>query len=68
MTKNSVPLILQGLESWTNLSHLLKENNHTSVCTLETALEKIQKKDTVMRPLSKLWHALASATTTPEAI
>ena len=49
------------------MSHLLKENNQTSVCTLDLTLEKIQKKDIdAMAPLSKVWHALESATTAPD--
>ena len=36
------------------MSHLPKENNQTLVCTLDTTLEKIQKKNTdVLGPLSK---------------
>ena len=49
------------------MSHLLKENNQTLVCALDTTLEKIQKKNIdVMGPLSKVWHALESATTAPD--
>ena len=48
------------------MSHLLKENNQKSVCTLDTKLEKIQKKNIdIMGPLSKIWRALESATTAP---
>ena len=49
------------------MSHLLKENNQKSVCTLDTKLEKIQKKNIdIMGPLSKIWRALESATTAPD--
>ena len=49
------------------MSHLLKENNQTTVCNLDTTLEKISKKNIdVMGPLSKVWHALESATTAPD--
>ena len=49
------------------MSHLLKENNQKSVCALDATLKKIQKKNTdAMGPLSKLWHALESATTSPD--
>ena len=47
--------------------HLLKKYNQTSICTLDTTHEKIQKKNIdVMGPLSKVWHALESATAAPD--
>ena len=49
------------------MSHLLKENNQTSVCPLDTILDKIQRKSNdIMGPLSKVWHALESAATAPD--
>ena len=49
------------------MSHLLKENNQTSVCVIDTTLEKIQEKNIdVMGPLPKVWHVLESATTAPD--
>ena len=49
------------------MSHLLKENNQTSVCALDTKLEKIQKKNIdVIGPLSKVWNSIESATTAPD--
>ena len=68
LTENSVPSNITEVKKLDNfMFHLLKENNQTSVCTLDTTLVKIQKKNTdVMGPLSKLWHALESATTAPD--
>ena len=49
------------------MSHLLKENNQTSVCVLDKTLKKNSKKNIdVMGPLWKVWHALESATTAPD--
>ena len=49
------------------MSHVLKENNQTSVCVLDKTLKKNSKKNIdVMGPLWKVWHALESATTAPD--
>ena len=68
LTESPVPsLILEVKRLDKFMSHLLKENNQTSVCTLERTLEKIQKKNTdLMGPLTKLWHAFQMATTSPD--
>ena len=68
LTKNEVPSNITKVEKLDEfMSHLLKENNQISVCALDTKLEKIQKKNIdVMGPLSKLWHAIESATTAPD--
>ena len=68
MTQNPVPSNITEVKKLDKfMSHLLKENNQTTVCALDTTLEKIQKKNTdVIGPLSKVWHTLESATTTPD--
>ena len=68
LTENPVPSNITEVKKLDEfMSHHLQENNQTSVCTLETTLEKIQKKNIdIMGPLSKVWHALESATTAPD--
>ena len=68
LTGNPVPLNIRKIKRLDEfMSHLLKENNQTSVCTLETTLEKIQKKNIDLTgPLSELWHAFERATTSPD--
>ena len=68
LTENSVPSKITKVKKLDNFRfHLLKENNQTSVCTLDTTIVKIQKKNIdLMGPLSKLWHALESANTAPD--
>ena len=73
LTENPVPSNITKVKKLDEfMSHLLKENNQTSVCTLDTILEKVQKRNIdVMGPLSKVWHVskvwdtLESATTPP---
>ena len=68
LTENPVPSYIaqvKKLDKFT--SHLLKENNQTSVCTLDITLEKSQKKNTdVMGTLSRVWHALQKTTAAPD--
>ena len=46
LTENPVPSNITEVKKLDEfMSHPLKENNQTSVCTLDTALEKIQKKN-----------------------
>ena len=47
LTENPVPSNITEVKKLDEfMSNLLKENNQTSVCTLETKLEKIQKNMT----------------------
>ena len=68
LTENPVPSNITKVKKMDEfMSHLLKEYNQISVCALDTTLEKIQRKNTdFMGPLSKVWHALESATTAPD--
>ena len=56
LTENPVPSNITKVKKLDEfMSHLLKENNQTSVCTLDTILEKVQKRNIdVMGPLSKV--------------
>ena len=44
----------------------LKENNQRQVCTLDTTLQKIKKKNNIMGPLSKQQHTHENVTTAPD--
>ena len=67
LTKNPVPSNVKEVKKLNEFtSHLLKENKQTSVCTLDTRLEKTQKNIDVMGPLSKVWHTLENFTTAPD--
>ena len=63
LTENPVPSNITKKKKKLDefMSHLLKENNQTSVCALGTTLQK--KNIDVIGPLSQVWHVLESATT-----
>ena len=56
LTENPVPSNITKVKTMDEfMSHLLKEYNQTSVCALDTTLEKIQRKNIdFMGPLSKV--------------